>query len=556
VALEPNNGSANVRADAPIRVAFDRPVRQPSIATRFHVTPSIAGCDLAGAFAGRVIGRTGCQIRWVRGGTAFVVEHEKAPFAADTKYVFQLDAGFVDTGGVANVLDHRWELATRTAPKVSGIVPTDGSSDVPIDASIVVTFNSYMRADSVNRSVALDPSVPGTRVLRNTEDRGRFILKPGRLLEPGRVYTVRVGRGAVEEHGLGLGASAQASFRAGGLSRSAHALVVAGAEGEPPTRAVMTALTTRAPKEPVAGATVFEAPRCLADACGGVRRGMPLIGIAEAALSPSARFLALSLTDQTTNPEEARLVIRPLEGGPDVTVTHRARHLSWSADSTRLAYSASDGVHIVGISNLADGTLPSGRPLSAPPIWAAGGADLILPLAERPLSDTTIGIDLADTALRLRYPLPTLGGVLSAPALTTDGSTLAVRRDGDPATAGTWTVALSGSGDGRPARLGTDLTPLAWAGNGTLVASALSRGTPALVRVNVATGDRSSLGGPHGADVATLVATASGRQLAYLQADAHSVTQALAENSDGTNVMALTDFGSDGLEALSVSIAG
>ncbi|MFN2451951.1 MAG: Ig-like domain-containing protein [Candidatus Dormibacteria bacterium] len=556
VALEPNNGSANVAADAPVRVRFDRAVTVGSLRPRLHVDPVIAGCDLAAAWSSPADAR--CHIRVLDGGALVELQHRRAPFVADTKYTFRLDGGFVDTAGVSNSLDHRWEITTGAPPRLSAISPADGATGVAADAAVVMTFNNHMRPETVAAAVSLEPPLPGTRVYANSRDHDRFVVVPGRLLSPGRTYTVRVTRGAVEEHGLPLAAPATIRFTAGALSHDGHALVLAGpGTGGPADQVLLTALGPRVPGDPVPAASIYETPRCSDSACGPLGLGERLQGIAEAAISPDGRLLALVLDDRGA-PGESRLVVQPTGGGGSLILAGGASHLSWSPDSTRLAYAAGGSVHIVGAGNGADLTLPPGRPLSAPALWEPGGSSLVLPVGTPGDPGTTAGIDLADASLGIRYPLPVLSGILSAPTLSPSGFRLAVRRDGDPLTDGTWTIPLAGGAGapGAPARVAADLTPVAWAGESTLLALASGTGGPGLVRVNLASGDRTSVPGVATADLGSLVATAGGRQLAYLHLDPGGVRQAFIENADGSNPTPITPFASGDRAAVAVSVSG
>ena len=266
------------------------------------------------------------------------------------------------------------------------MVPPDGATSVPADASLVVVFNNHMRPASVSRAVSLDPPVPGTRVLANAQDRGRYVILPGRLLTPGRSYTVRVGAAATEEHGLRLAAPFQARFTAGGISHDGHALVLAApGSGRPADQVLLTGLRPRLAGDPVSAAVVYQAPRCAAASCGVLTTGDPLLGVAEAAISPDARRLALVLDDLAA-PSSSQLVIQPTAGGAASPVASGAAHVSWSPDSTRLAYSRGPDVHLLSADNGADLLLPPGAPLAAPLIWEPDGSGLVLAVgtAQRP----------------------------------------------------------------------------------------------------------------------------------------------------------------------------
>jgi hypothetical protein len=165
-----------------------------------------------------------------------------------------------------------------------------------------------------------------------------------------------------------------------------------------------------------------------------------------------------------------------------------------------------------------------------------------------------VHVDLAMPDLVVRYSVPGLSGAVAAPALSPDGSLLAVHRDGDDSVVGTWTVRLRG-GDATPRRLGSDLTPVAFADGGTLLAAERPvDGDSGLVRVSIADGGRDRLGNqPLASDLSSAVVAPSGRQVAYLLPDADGVRQAAIENVDGSNPAFLTTFPGGGYEAVAVA---
>jgi hypothetical protein len=159
--------------------------------------------------------------------------------------------------------------------------------------------------------------------------------------------------------------------------------------------------------------------------------------------------------------------------------------------------------------------------------------------------------------LDVRYAVPGLGGGVTSPALSPDGSLLAVRRDGAASASGTWTVRLR-SGDPTPHRLGPDLTPVAFVDNGTLLAAERPvDGDPGLARISIADGARDRLANqPPASDLSSAVVAPSGRQVAYLLPDPSGVRQAAIENVDGSNPTVLTTFPTGDYEAVAVAFSG
>jgi len=553
ITLNPARGSTSITADAPIRVVFDHQVDHGSVASRFHVDPALPGCELQRAFTAPA--GAPCRVTWVPGSSAFVLEHRGAIFRPSTKYTFSIDSGVRDPAGVENSLDHHWDVTSAPAPQLLSTSPTDGATDVPVDSPVVISFNDLMDAAATAAAIHLSPAVAGTRVVANRRDHGRFLVLPGRLLDPQTAYTVSVGTGARDEHLQPLQKEAQLRFRTGGLSRGEHALVLAGLRGEAASVVLLTGLGALADGEPAPATTVLSAPRCAAPSCGAVPHGGAETAYLEATASPDGRRLAVVEHDETVAGAPPDLHIVDLAGGLDTDVMSGASHPGWSPDGRWLAYGTAQGVHLLDPVADVDRVLPPGDPLAGQPAWSGDGSVLALPVRA---PDGLLHVDLADPALGIRYPVPRLGGEATAPALNHDGSELAVHRDGGARVAeGGWLVRLRG-GDPAPRRLGPGITPVGYADPSTLLAVDRATGdAPALVRIGVGAGEVTRLGtGPAASDLDTIAAATSGGEIAFLLADEAGTAQAYIQNADGSNPAPLTSFGRGGLEALAVSFAG
>jgi hypothetical protein len=552
IRLSPVNGSTGVAADAPVTVVFDHPVRRDTVASRFHVDPAIGGCDVAAAFFAPASGP--CHVVWDGASSTFTLLHAHAPFISNTKYTLTVSPGITDDQGVVNSLDHSWNLTTGPPPTVNGINPSDGSSQVPVDAPMVVAFSNAMDAATTG-AILLRPAVPGTRVVRNARDHGRFVVLPGRLLDPGVEYALTVGTDAVDEHGQHLAQPVTSVFRTGTVAPNGHAVVLARRSGEPATQVMLTQLSAAVPGEPAAAAVVLDAPRCAAGAqCGDVPAGGPLLEYDQGTVSPDGRWLAVVERDRRSVTGASAVSLVALPSLVERHIAEDGSQISWSPDGSRLAYQAPDGVHVQTIATGRDVRLPAGDPLTAPAVWSGDGSALALPV--QTAATGRPHVDLAMPDLDARYPVPGLSGAVTAPALSPDGSLLAVRRDGSDAEVGTWTVRLRG-GDPTPRRLGSDLTPVAFVDNGTLLAAERPvDGDPGLVRVSVADAGRDRLGNqPLASDLSSAVVAPSGRQVAYLLPDPAGVRQAAIENVDGSNPAFLTTFAARGYEAFSVEFS-
>lgn len=522
------------------------------MASRLHIDPPLAGCDLGRAF--EAVSTAPCHVDWGRDDTVLVIAHRGAIFRADTRYTFKLDPGVRDPAGVVNDLDHHWELTTGAAPGVSRIGPGDGATGVPVDAPLAVTFGTAMDPVATAAAIRLAPPVPGTAVRVNSRDPSRFLVLPGRLLAPHARYSILVGTTATDSHGAPLGGPARATFTTGGIGGGPHALVLGGRPGEPAAAVLLAGTSAGQDGDPLAAVPVLEAPRCaLAERCGSLAGGAPLTAFLDAVLSPDATHAAVVERDLAAGAQPNRLVLVDILAGTALTLAGDAGYPSWAPDG-RLAFGTGADVRVVPAGGGVATVLPPGPPLAGRPAWSGDGAVLALPVRD---AAGTPGVELADPRLAIRYPAPGLDGSADHPALSADGTELAVRRLGgaDPFGSG-WVVRLR-IGDAAPRLLATGLTPLGFGGTGTLVGLVRSSGDTALVRVSVAAGDLDRLSGsPRPADLDSVVAGAGGRLLGYVAPDRDGIVQAWVENSDGSNPVALTAFSGGGLEAVSVALTG
>ena len=550
LSLNPANGSTSVVADAPLRVVFDHPMDEASVVSRLHVDPGLPGCDLQRA--DRSSGP--CRLRWAADGSSFILEHTGALFAPSTRYTFHLDPGVRDREGEVNSLDHKWDYTTAPAPRVTSTTPADAQV-LPADAPVVVAFSETMNPRTTAAAITLRPPVPGTRVVRNLRDTTRFVLLPGRLLDPGTQYTLAVAPSATDIHGQVLDPTlppVRVAFTAGPPTTAGHVLVVARHAGGGPSSLLLARLEPAAPGEPIPAATVLTAPLCAHPACGEVHTAGPVEEFLSANLSPDgteAAVVAASLADPSA---PTRAFLLHLPSGAQTDLPAGSRDPSWAPDG-RLCLVEPDGVHILGVDG-SDTRLPGGRPVTDPALWAPDGSSLALPVRG---AGGAPGIDLVDPALGARYPLPGLTGALQAAAFSPDSRLLAVRAD-TAAGGATWLLGLRG-GDPRPRRLADDLTPIGFVDAATLLA--VSRpddgSEPALVRIGVDSGERTALSsGPDAGDTSTVALAPDGRTLAYLGADPRGGVQAWIENADGSNPLPLTAFAPGGDEATAVDFGG
>jgi hypothetical protein len=548
ISLEPNRGSTSVPADSPVRVVFDRPVTRDSLVGRFTVTatagaqvvtPPIPGCDFAHVFSA---GSTApCWINWLSGQPGFELMHQGAVFRPATLYTFTLAGGFSDSQGNRNDLDHHWDVTTAPAPLVTTSTPGDRSTDVAVDARLAVSFSAPMDAPSTAAALSLSPAVPGTRVVRNLNDHSRFVVLPGQMLAPNTAYTITVAGSARGEDEQFLAARTSLHFMTGARVESAHAVVLAGEQGESSTEVLLPALAPAVIGEPIAAPVLLTAPRCtLAAGCGAVATQAPLQTYTSAAVSPDGSHVAVVVRDALTSTSILE-VIDTIDGAilDDVaggTVP------SWSPDGEQLALATPTAVDVFDVRSGDLTTVASGTSAVAPPLWART-TTLVLSTATAPAT-----VELVNRQVDARYALPGAPAGAIAAAVSPGGSRLAL----STTTGGVVVVpapGAPGSAQSFPGRI----QAIGFAGDGTLVGVSTVGETLQLLRISVVGGDTTTVAlGTGTTDLHSVRVALDGRRLVCLAVDALGVQQAYVANADGSGELPMTRFLTGGFEAQAV----
>jgi hypothetical protein len=550
--LTPNRGAVGVAADAPVTVEFDRAVVRASVKGRFSVSRPIQACDLEAAFSAGPLAP--CRIVWLSGDTGFTLLHPRAIFAPSTSYTFTLAGGISDPTGVVNSVDHRWAFTTGPAPVIRTLQPPDGSNGVPVDASISVGFSTAMAIDTTEPAITLNPAVPGTRVVRNRHDPSRFVVLPGATLQAGVTYRLTVAATATDSNHQPLLTGATSTFTAAGMSSGPHVVVLAGVPGEGASTVLESPLAPGVAGDPISIEALLVAPRCpRTEGCGSVASGAPLYTYAAAALSPGGGWLAVVELDATAGaPAPVLLVLDPATGTV-VTSFADSSLPSWSPDGSTLAFSRAGRVSFFDPTTGSLTRLPAGDPMVAPAVWSPLGEQLVLDVAGT--SDFE-HLELADSVVLARYPIPGVTGASSNPAISPDGAELACLRSA-PGAQGAWITGI-GAAPTPPRLIDPSIQPVGFTSNGTLVGiNRPAAGTATLVLVSVAGDEQIPItSGPAPGSLGTVVVAPSGRQLVYLNADADGIVQAYVENADGTNAQVITNFAPRTLVAASVAVSG
>jgi hypothetical protein len=544
ISLEPNRGSTSVPADAPVRVVFDRTVTHASLPGRFTVTPSIPGCDFARVFAAP--STAPCSIHWLEDQPGFELLHLGAVFSPATRYQFTLAGGFTDPQGDRNGLDHHWDLTSAAAPVPASSTPADGAGEVALDAPLAVSFSAPMDAPSTTAAISLEPVVPGTRVVRNSTDHSRFVILPGRLLDPGIAYAIAVAGSARGEDGQFLAAAVGVNFTTGTHLESAHAVVLAGQPGEDSTEVLLAALAPGAGGEPVATPRLLRAPRCaVAGGCGAIPLDAPLQTYQSAAVAADGAHLAVVIRDAVT--ASSRLQVIDTVNDSIVADIPNGLRPSWSPDGTQLALETGTTVEALDVGSRRLSVVAADTALAGPPLWA-GDTTLVLSVAGP--SGAPASIELVNRALNARYAVPGAPAAASAVAVSPRGTRLAI------ATLDGAVLVTSAGGGPAPLTLAGRLDAVGFAGEAVLVAISHGSDVPQLVRISVVDGDSTTVTlAAVAPDLQSVRVAPDGRRLVCLAVDSSGVRQAYVADADGSGELAITRFALGGEEVQAVGFS-
>ena len=550
ISLEPNRGSTSVPADSPVRVVFDRAVTRDSLVGRFTVTattgaqtdsPAIPGCDFANVFS--AASTAPCWIHWLAPQPGFELIHQGAVFRPATRYTFTLTGGFSDSQGDRNDLDHHWDITTAAAPVMTASTPADRSADVAVDGRLAVSFSAPMDAPSTAAAISLSPALPGTRVVRNLNDHTRFVILPGQMLAPNTVYTIAVARTARGEDEQFLAEPAAVRFTTGAHVESAHAVVLAGEQGQNSTEVLLPALAPAVPGEPIAAPVLLTAPLCTAVAgCGTVAAQAPLLTYTSAAASPDGSHVAVVVRDSLTS--TSLLEVIDVIDGATLEEVPGATAPSWAPDGSQLALATPTAVDVFDVRSGALTVVSAGTSVVAPPLWA-GTSTLVLSVAT---AQRAAVVELVNRQLDARFALPGAPTGSTADAVSPGGTRLALGT-----TAGGVVVVPAPGAPGSAQQLSGHMKALGFAGEGTLVAVSTTGETTLLLRVSVVGGDTTTVSLSAGTpDLRSVRVAPDGRRLVCLATDATGVQQAYVANADGSGELPLTRFLTGGFEAQGV----
>ncbi|MEX2011095.1 MAG: Ig-like domain-containing protein [Chloroflexota bacterium] len=163
-----------------IDIEFSEPVKTGSVERRLGIVPYVPGA-----------------ISW-NGSIAIFTPSQKLPQA--TAFTVRIAAGFEDLAGNAATAGVEWQFSTVGPPAVVSTDPLDGAADVPVDATVTITFDRLMDTQAVESAIRVEPAVE----LRPAWSGQTLALTFVNPLQFATTYTVTIATGAADTAGSRL----------------------------------------------------------------------------------------------------------------------------------------------------------------------------------------------------------------------------------------------------------------------------------------------------------------------------------------------------------------
>src|ERR1700704_4158946 len=220
VTISPGREATGVATNQSITISFDRAMNHASVEQRFGLSPALAGCS----------GSKNCYFAWSGNTLTFI--HAHVNFDVSTAYQVSMHAGYADSTGQQNGLEHSWRFITEGRPALTAVDPPDNATAVAPDRNIVLSFSRPMRADSMRSALQLSPDVPFLLRSKPGGDGSQFEVIPTAVLQPNASYTVSVDQ-PLDVHDNAIYGRVQTRFRTGSVALSRKIGYLVAQPGQP-----------------------------------------------------------------------------------------------------------------------------------------------------------------------------------------------------------------------------------------------------------------------------------------------------------------------------------
>ena len=180
ISLSRTGGDAHVGlTHATVDVQFTKAVDQASAQLHFRIVPNVAG-----------------TFSWDGGRTMIFTPAQKLPVA--TQFVVTVSPGYHDVdGNVATQGPTSFTFQTVSLPMLVSSSPAAGATDVPVGATITLTFDRLMDVGATQAAIGIVPTVP----FRAAWSGSSVTLTPLSPLSFGTTYAVTVSDQAADTDG-------------------------------------------------------------------------------------------------------------------------------------------------------------------------------------------------------------------------------------------------------------------------------------------------------------------------------------------------------------------
>jgi hypothetical protein len=192
------SGLALVRTS--IKVAFSEDVKPDTAQNAFSITPAVAG-----------------SFHWQGSTSLIFTPSSKLPLSFT--FHIHMAPGVQDLSGNAQNGSDDVTFTTVGPPVVKGVAPDVNAQGVPINTTIVITFDRYMDPLKTLQGLALEPAAPYSATWQGAV----LTLTPTKPLEYDTDYTIKLGAPAVDTDGSELTAYVT-TFKTLGIGLRALAL--------------------------------------------------------------------------------------------------------------------------------------------------------------------------------------------------------------------------------------------------------------------------------------------------------------------------------------------
>ncbi len=519
VAIIPGQGAQDVATNQEVRITFDRAMNHDSVEHRFVLSPTLEACT----------GSKQCHFAWNNNTLLFI--HDRVNFDLSTTYMVSLHAGYADSSGQTNSLEHSWRFTTEGRPTLASVDPPDNASAAAPDRNIALTFSRPMQPDTMRAAIQLTPDTPFRVRTRPGGDSSQFEIIPLTVLEPNQSYTVSID-GAQDTHQNSIYGRIESRFRTGGLSLSRKVGYLIGQRGEP---AFGVAIVDPHP-DPFLGRST---PKILFVLSDQERQAGGLLSFD---WSPDGQRLAL--VQAPRGALEGPLAIVTVAGSQVTTLGVSGSEVFWSSDGSSIVYLTHSNLRRYLPATQQDLPVTDEGTVQAPIAISPDSASVAYSAAD---AQGVSHLWIRNLALLTRFRPIGLDDPADHPYWSPDGNKLAFRRitaNGPEL----WVYDLSASGSSAYRRAGPlDLASAAWLNdNSTVIAGVGSGSDGTLYRVNIfAAGEAGGLvkvtgskDAPNGSDPA---APSYDRRVSFV-GTIDGLPQVFLMNGDGSRPQQLTEW--------------